>query len=204
MPPASMVDNPMNDLDPFNQFGKLSINNTNQAPSPATPPSAPKPENISTSNPVVPGMNNTNTAGYQHHPSYQQQPMQITPDQASSNTNPAGAVYQHQPPQVDSYANYQVSPPQMMQSSNNNPNASLYKQPVAMPPQPATARALTSPPISPLWNPTSPGQTPPTDGSANNMMHQTAPTQSVGMLPSLPTGFGKPASTSVSRWWEQH
>ena len=196
MPPASMVDNPMNDLDPFNQFGQLSINNINQAPSPATPPSAPKQDNMTTSNPMmVPGMNNTNTGGYQHHPSYQQQPMQITPDQASSNTtNPTGAlVYQHQPPQAASYANYQFSPPQM----NNNPNASLYQQPVAMPPQP-TAQALTSPPISPLWNPTSPGQTPPTDGSANKIMHQTAPTQGgVGMLPSLPTGFGEPASTAV-------
>jgi len=194
MPPASMVDNSLMSLDPFGQMslGDPFASNSNPPPSTtedtptnnnpssvATPPQQTKIDNMATPSHTMtmPGMNSTTTPGYQSN----QQPMQITPD----NNNPVVGY-----PQQQQYANYQLQqqqqqfPPQMqqpggqmVQSSGQMQHSPNMQQ--AMP-QP-TANALTSPPISPLWNPTSPGQTPP---DATNNMQVTAP------LPTLPTGFG--------------
>ena len=151
----------------------------------ATPPQLTKADNMATPSHamVMPSMNTT-TPGYQQS---NQQPMQITPDHAANNHNPVVGY-----PQQQQYANYQLQqqqqqyPPQTQPGGQMvHPNGQMQQspnlqQPVAMPTQP-TANALTSPPISPLWNPTSPGQTPP---DATNNMQVTAP------LPTLPTGFG--------------
>ena len=201
MPPASMVDNSLMSLDPFGQMslGDPFASNNNQSPpsttedtstnnpsSVATPPQLTKADNMATPSHTMTmsGMNSTTTPGYQQP---NQQPMQITPDHMSNNNNPVVGY-----PQQQQYANYQLQqqqqqyPPQMQpggqmtQPSEQMQQSPNMQQSVAMPPE-QTANALTSPPISPLWNPTSPGQTPP---DATNNMQVTAP------LPTLPTGFG--------------
>ena len=167
MPPAYMMN-----ADPFAQFGQLSLDHTDpnkpMATAPATPPQDSKPSETSMNAPVM-------QTGYQQYPTneppQQQQPMQVSPDQAITLVNPGQ--------QANAYANYQYNQqfqqpvPQMQQQPY--PNGNLQG-------------ALTSPPVSPPWNgATSPGQTPP--DVANNIQ-QVANT---AMMPSMPAVFGNAA-----------
>jgi len=172
---------------------------TNNNPSSvATPPQLTKMDNMASPSHamVMPSMKSTTTPGYQQP---NQQPMQITPD----NNNPVVGypqsfkdtiakpitvgdvdLFMSSMKQQQQYDNYQLQqqqqqyPPQMQPGGQMvQPNGQMQQSPNMQQP---VANALASPPISPLWNPTSPGQTPP---NATNMQ-VTAP------LPTLPTGFG--------------
>lgn len=153
-------------LDPFSQFGQLSLDPNNRqpmapapaAPAPGTPPNAPKPGST----------NPTMTGGYQYsgqQPMQHHQPTQVTPEHpANSAMQQQGQMQQMQPV---AYSNYQhteyAQPPQPLQpgmqphqQSGSMTMPSNHNQPLAHP--------ITSPPISPLWTPASPQQSPP-DGS---------------------------------------
>lgn len=177
MPPASMVDNSFMSMDPFSQFGQLSLDhqhpqaeNNPAAPAPETPPQAAKTNHMVMTN-EAPGMN----TGYQQYgQQQQQQPMQISPEQPTT----AGSLVQQQA----ACANYQYN------SFGQQPNAQMQMQQQQQMQMQTNnggfpAQSALSPPISPLWNPASPGQTPP-DGTQGSGM------QANGMMPSLPTGFG--------------
>lgn len=186
-----MVDNSLMNLDPF---GQLSLDpNTNNisnsypqtAPAPGTPQreQAAKAESGAMTNDNIPGMN---TTGYQYSngQQMQQQPMQISPEQAASH---AGALLvqqqvEQQPPQQSAaYSNYQYNvfgeqPPQMQEQQM------MQQQPQANSGTMVNHRqSLTSPPISPLWAPMSPEPSP---IGYDNM----------AIMPSMPTGFGNVTS----------
>jgi len=180
-----MVENGLMSLDPFSQLS-LDPFSTRGDTVPGTPPPVPKSENITMTSSDVPGMNQYSNQQQQQQ---QQQPMHITPEQAS---NPAGAIIQHQGQQQQpaAYSNYQYNvfgefPPQMQQP---------HVQQQMMPPQ-AQRQSLTSPPISPLWAPSSPDQSP-TNGAPVNMQQQFA---NNGMnMPSMPTGMPVPTLSPSS------
>mmetsp|Transcript_12071 Transcript_12071/g.25711 ORF Transcript_12071/g.25711 Transcript_12071/m.25711 type:complete len:577 (+) Transcript_12071:210-1940(+) len=185
MPPASTM--AADNIDPFSQFGQLSLdpfsqappatadNQTTATPEPTTPPNAPPQKNFPMNNMSV-------NTGYPYQ--QQQQPMQVSPDSVA---NPAGSFAQpQQPPQQQqqaggAYPNYQQygQPPQMQQQQ-----IPYQMNGGAMPNGNDMMKAnLASPPISPLYTPASPNQSPPEGGPQR--LHAPNP----GMVPSMPTGF---------------
>lgn len=171
MPPASTMaaNNSLLDLDPFGQFGQLSLDADNK-PSPETPPSAPKTDALAMTS-GVPGMN----GGYEQQ---QQQPMQVSPEQVQNPGNfgqqQQQQMYQQQQPMNANNQYNSFGQPAQMQYQQQTNNMTINMQAY---PNPNTLQApLTSPPISPLTTPASPEGSP--EGApANN----------------LPTGFGNAA-----------
>lgn len=161
-----MVDNGLMSLDPFSQ---LSLDPYSSSGNNAT--AQQQPQDNSNNNPVTPPQapktdNLAMTAGENVPGMYaaqQQQLMQVSPEQSNY---PVQQPTQQQQQPV--YSNYQTQQPQQQ-----------YPQ--------ATAQALASPPVSPLWADTTPNLTPP-DGASGTM----APQAQNGMPPSLPTGYGAP------------
>ena len=198
MPPASTMannDNSFMDVDPFAQFGALSLDTDNKPAAPETPPSAPKTDTLTMTmmGPNVPGM--TGGLAYQQH-QQQQQPMQVTPEQQPGQIQPQyqqqAAPYMNNPYGVNGQSAQIMQPPQV----NNIMPPALGTN------NPQTFQAvLTSPPVSPLWAPNSPEGTPPPEGSAqlvaNTAQQQASINNNGNMLPSLPADFGAPATQTA-------
>ncbi|KAL9190709.1 hypothetical protein ACHAXT_000415 [Thalassiosira profunda] len=153
---------PATAMDPANDpFSQFGQLNLNAQPAAPSPATPPQEPKQATQ------------TGYQLQPA--QQPMQVSPDHGSA------MVSVQQPGQPQMYANYQHN------ATYGQPMPQM-QQPTASPQ--AMQQALTSPPISPLWNATSPGQTPP---EAANALQPAAN----GVMPAIPNGFAAPAPVGM-------
>jgi len=202
-----------NDLDPFGQFGQLSLdpynnnsqppptaadNNNNQpstpTPAPGTPPTGPNPDKD--------GFHYFNQEPMMQQ-QQQQQPMQVSPEHPGPGLahQQQGQLQQHQQQQQQQqqqqagYSNYQYNqynpfsqPPQMQQQQQQQPlqsNMQPFNPNNGSMMNMPNHNKLTSPPISPLWTPASPDQSRP-EGNQNKMQQQTT---NNNMMPTLPSTF---------------
>ena len=162
-----------NDHSTYDPFSQLSLDHfppgdasNPTAPAPATPPPpVPRSENTA----VMGGgmifsgsMMNVGSQHHQNHQPCQHQPMQVTPDQGEV------ALQQGPQPQLRSHpgchSNYGVD---TFVHQQHLGLGTLRPPPAANNFTLAVSNSLTSPPISPLWNPASP-MTSPMGGAAND------------------------------------